>query len=226
MDSKSIFKSKTFWANALGPLFLWLAAKGVDLSPDDQAALITVVMMIVNIVLRSITKQPVHVVTPPAVIVLPALAFALMALSACAQKATTISSAANADPLTVLASFTVADLQAASDDAHANNDPAHSWTCWDYLAGQVAALKPPSGQKTVGAFLAFQKARDLANGVQSATGALAGLNVACAAVVIDTQTTLNKLALLAAGTAATGGALAPFAPALPAIGATLPIALP
>lgn len=152
---------------------------------------------------------------------------ALMALGACAQKpSATSTTAAPSDPISVLSSFTVADLQAASVDAHANNDPAHSWTCWDYLAAQVSALKPAGTMPTVGAFLAFQKARDLANGVQSANGALAGLNVACAPVVIDTQSTLNKLALLAAGTAATGGALAPALGGLGALGPALPIPLP
>jgi hypothetical protein len=153
---------------------------------------------------------------------------ALFLLSACAAQppATATAPAVPSDPIAVLSSFTIADLQAASADAHANNDPAHSWTCWDYLATQVAAIKPVSGQATVGAFLAFQKARDLANSVQSANGALAGLNVACAPVVIDTQTTINKLALLGAGIAGTGGALAPFAAGLPAIGAALPVPLP
>lgn len=164
-------------------------------------------------------------------LIVPALCAAAL-LSACAgqvsvQPPVTVTAPAAAplktDPISVLSSFTVADLQAASVDAHANNDPAQSWTCWDYLAKQVAAIKPPSGQANVGAFLAFQKARDLANGVQSANGALAGLNVACAAVVIDVNVTLAKLGLMASGTAATGGALAPFAAGLPALGAALPI---
>ena len=135
-------------------------------------------------------------------------------------------SAAAPSPLAGFASFTVADLQAASADAHAANDPAHSWTCWDYLAANLPTLQLPAGQQTVGAFLAFQKARDLANGAVSPNGLLAGVNLACAATVIDTQTTVNKLMLLGAGTAATGGALAPAAGMLPALGAALPIPLP
>ena len=135
-------------------------------------------------------------------------------------------SAAAPSALAGFAAFTVADLQAASADAHAANDPAHSWTCWDYLAANLPTLQLPSGQQTVGAFLAFQKARDLANGAVSSNGLLAGLNLACAPVVIDTQTTVNKLLLLGAGVASTGGALAPAAAGLGALGPTLPIPLP
>ena len=150
-----------------------------------------------------VTVQPPVVVTPPAA-----------------------SATAPANPLSGFTSFTVADLQAASVDAHAANDPAKSWTCWDYLAANLPTLQLPAGQQTVGAFLAFQKARDLANGAVSSNGLLAGLNLACAATVIDTQTTVNKLLLLGAGTAATGGALAPAAAGLGALGPTLPIPLP
>ena len=158
-----------------------------------------------------VTVQPPVVITPPATATTTPLPGA---------------SAAAPSPLAGFASFTVADLQAASADAHAANDPAHSWTCWDYLAANLPTLQLPAGQQTVGAFLAFQKARDLANGAVSPNGLLAGLNVACAATVIDTQTTVNKLMLLGAGTAATGGALAPAAGMLPALGAALPIPLP
>ncbi len=125
-----------------------------------------------------------------------------------------------------LAAFTVADLQAASADAKAQTPPdVTAAQCYDFLASVVPTLQLPSGQQTVGAFVAFQKARDLANGATATNGALKNLNLACAPLVIDTQTVINKLLLLGAGVAATGGALAPFAGALPAIGGALPIPL-
>ena len=63
--SKSIFQSKTFWTNLLGPAILWASTKyGLNLDAETQAAVITVVMMVANIVLRKITTQPVHVIAP------------------------------------------------------------------------------------------------------------------------------------------------------------------
>jgi hypothetical protein len=133
---------------------------------------------------------------------------------------------APSDPIQKLAAFTVADLQAASADAKAQTPPdTTAAQCYDFLAVVVPTLRPASGQGTVGAFVAFQKARDLANGVTATNGVLKSLNLACAPLVIDTQTTINRLLLVSAGVAATGGALAPFAAGLPAIGAALPIPL-
>jgi len=114
-----------------------------------------------------------------------------------------------------LASFTVADLQAASADAHAQVPPDQTaYQCYDYLASVIPTIQLPAGMSTVGAFVAFQKARDVANGVSGIQGQLKTLNLACAPLVIDTQTTINKLLLLGAGAAATGGAtvFVPFVP--------------
>jgi len=160
------------------------------------------------------------------------LAFAV-ALSACASQVkvqppvtltptatTTTSTASTAptDPLAQLKAFTLTDLQAASTDAHTNNDPTAA-QCYDFLIKTLPTLPSFTPGTTVGAFVAFQKLRDLNNGVQSQTGTLKSLNLACAPLVIDTQTVINKLLLIGAGAAATGGAIEPIAPV---IGAALP----
>lgn len=150
-----------------------------------------------------------------------------------APSATAIQTAAPAssptvpsDPLSGLAAFTVADLQAASADAKAQTPPdVTAAQCYDYLAATIPTIKAPGANGTVGAVLLFQKTRDLANGATSVNGALKNLNLACAPLVIDVQTVVNKLLLIGAGTAATGGALAPFAGGLSAIGVALPIPL-
>lgn len=122
------------------------------------------------------------------------------------------------NPLAQLSAFTLADLQAASADAHASNDQT-AYQCYDYLIGVIPTLPSFTPGSTVGAVLAFQKLRDLNNGLASQGGALKSLNLACAPLVIDTQTTINKLLLIGAGGAATGGAIAPL---VPVIGAAIP----
>ena len=142
-----------------------------------------------------------------------------LGLSACS---TAPSTTGIANPVQTLAQFTVTDLQAASADAHASNDVA-AYQCYDYLAKVVPTIQPTAPAGTVGAFLAFQKARDLANGLNRANAGLSQLNLACAPLVIDAQTTINKLALLGVGAASTGGVLLPLAPGLnAAIGASVP----
>lgn len=113
---------------------------------------------------------------------------------------------APADPLSRLSAFTIADLQAASADAHAQVPPDQTaYQCYDYLISFLPTITPPGKVPTMGAILVFQKGRDLANGVGSANGQLRSLNLACAPLVIDTQTLVNRLALTlgvaAAGTA-------------------------
>lgn len=64
--AKGWLQSKTFWANLLGPVFLWLATKyGVKLDPDTQAAVILVIMALSNLVLRKLTTQPVAGLVAP-----------------------------------------------------------------------------------------------------------------------------------------------------------------
>lgn len=108
-----------------------------------------------------------------------------------------------ADPLSQLSAFTLADLQAASADAHAQTPPdVTAYQCYDYLIALVPTITPPGQVPTMGAILIFQKNRDLANGLSTANSQLKSLNLACAPLVIDTQTLINRLALIGAGTAA------------------------
>ncbi len=65
VETKSIFSSKTFWLNVLGPVFAWFAtSKGINLSPDEQVGVITGVMALANVVMRFLTVQPVHLIPP------------------------------------------------------------------------------------------------------------------------------------------------------------------
>lgn len=150
---------------------------------------------------------------------------ASLALAACATQPASAPKTASADPLTQISSFTLTDLQNASADAHAHNDQA-AYQCYDYLIAVLPTLQI-SGQSapTLGAFVAFQKGRDIANGLGGARGQLKSLNIACAALVIDTQTIINKLALIGVGSAATGNVVGPLLPVVngavgAAVGAT------
>lgn len=131
-----------------------------------------------------------------------------------AAAATPAPSPTPSDPLTGLKQFTLSDLTAASADAHSNNDQT-AYQCYDYLIKVLPTLPSFTPGSTVGAVLAFQKVRDLQNGLVSVNGQLKQLNLACAPLVIDTQTTINKLILIGAGGAATGGAAAPLLGAIP-----------
>lgn len=62
MESKSIFQSKTVWANVASVLAVVAARFGLELSPDDALALATGLLTAVNLVMRLVTKQPVHLV--------------------------------------------------------------------------------------------------------------------------------------------------------------------
>lgn len=104
---------------------------------------------------------------------------------------------AQQNPLLVLQQFTVEDLQAALKDAQSQTPPdTTSANCYQALIPfvQQQTQNPlPSG---AGIFQALQKTRDakayLAN-IQSPTGPLAGLNQACAPLVLDVQNTLLTL---------------------------------
>lgn len=164
-------------------------------------------------------------------------AAACLALGACAGQPVVITpptvttagaattAAPQTDPLTQLANFTVADLQAASADAHAQNPPDQTaFMCYDFLAATIPTIKLPGGQQgTVGAFVGFQKLRDLHNGTVSQSGLLKSLNLACAPLVIDTQTVINKLLIMGAGAGASGGLLGPAAGAIGGIVTSIPL---
>lgn len=60
--SKSIFKTKTFWWNALSTGFeiFNVVSPVLGIPPGT----VTVITNVGNIVLRRVTKDPVHIVTP------------------------------------------------------------------------------------------------------------------------------------------------------------------
>jgi hypothetical protein len=67
VDAKSIFASKTFWANILAFIAAVATAFGFNLglTPDVQGTLVAGIMAIVNIVLRLVTNQPVTLTGGP-----------------------------------------------------------------------------------------------------------------------------------------------------------------
>jgi hypothetical protein len=105
--------------------------------------------------------------------------------------------AVQSNPLALIKTFTAEDLQAALADAQAQNPPdtaaANCYTALLTVVQSNVANPLPAGP---GIFQALQKARDakavLAN-LQSPTGPLAGLNTACAPLVLDAQNTLLML---------------------------------
>jgi hypothetical protein len=120
---------------------------------------------------------------------------------------------AEANPVVVLQQFTVDDLQAALTDALAQTPP-------DTIASDCYAALIPIVQTGVGnplptglgGFQLLQKARDLksaAANLQSANGPLAGLNKACAPLVMDVNLTLIQLGIVGGGVLATGGVALP-----------------
>jgi len=63
MEAKSIFASRTLWANVVGGALAIGTAFGLDLPVDEETktAIVGGVMAIVNIVLRFMTSAPVTV---------------------------------------------------------------------------------------------------------------------------------------------------------------------
>ena len=61
MEGKSIWESKTFWVNAIAIIISIAGVFGLDLnlSADEQTAVVTTIMGVVNIVLRFTTKEPI-----------------------------------------------------------------------------------------------------------------------------------------------------------------------
>ena len=153
-------------------------------------------------------RRPTPVSKPSATAVLAFLAIAsaaFLALQSPASAQTKPTSAtskipiatAQQNPLAVLKAFTATDLQAAITDANAQTPPdtvaAGCYTAVLALVNSNVANPLPTSP---GVFQALQKARDakafLAQ-VQSPTGPLAGLNTACAPIVLDAQNTLIAL---------------------------------
>lgn len=60
MDSKPFWASKTLWVNLVAVIAAVLGAFNVDmLTPEMQAQVVGVIMGVVNMVLRVVTKGPV-----------------------------------------------------------------------------------------------------------------------------------------------------------------------
>ena len=137
----------------------------------------------------------------------------VLALAACAQAPIAPSAGGSpptsTDPLASLKSFTVADLQSALSDAQAQTPPDQTAAnCYQALIPLVQSQSTNPLPSTAGAFSAFQKARDVGSLVQA--GIPAGLNIACAPLVLDTQQTLAKLGIIAAGGAVAAGGIIPI----------------
>jgi hypothetical protein len=115
---------------------------------------------------------------------------------------------AAANPLNFVQSFALSDLQAALADAQGQTPPdTLSITCYNALIPIVQSQVANPLPTQLGAFLAVQKARDLKNfiaNLQSPSGPLAGLNIACAPWLMDNQTTLIAIG------AAVGLVIKPF----------------
>ena len=64
MEGKSIFRSKTFWVNTLAIVISMAGVFGLDLSleAEEQTAIVTTIMGIVNIFLRLTTKEPIKAI--------------------------------------------------------------------------------------------------------------------------------------------------------------------
>lgn len=120
-----------------------------------------------------------------------------------------------ANPVAVLQSFTAADLQAALADANAQTPPdTVSAACYTALIPLVQSSVSSPLPASLGAFQLLQKARDakaLIANLQSPTGPLAALNVACAPLVLSTESTLVQLGVISGAVAASGGLALPIA---------------
>ena len=60
MEPKSIFASKTFYANLIALAAVLAGSVGLDIGVEEQGALVAGLLAGVNIVLRWITKAPVN----------------------------------------------------------------------------------------------------------------------------------------------------------------------
>jgi hypothetical protein len=106
------------------------------------------------------------------------------------------------DPQSLLRQFVINDVQAALDDATANNDDA-AVQCWSAMLPAIQNAQNPLPTK-LGAFLALQKGRDAVRGIdmfKAGVGPLADLKNKCAAVVVDLNTFMVRLGVLSGGAA-------------------------
>lgn len=64
--AKWFLQSKTVWLNLLGPVFAWLAAKGITVDPDTQQMIIAGLMALANIIFRLVFSRGPVTLTPTA----------------------------------------------------------------------------------------------------------------------------------------------------------------
>ena len=64
MESKSIFKSKTAWANVATMAVMVATVFNFDLTAEEATVIVGGVFTAVNVIARLVTKQPAHVVAP------------------------------------------------------------------------------------------------------------------------------------------------------------------
>ncbi len=136
---------------------------------------------------------------------------------------------AQQNPLLVIQQFTATDLQNALNDANAQTPPdtvaAACYTALLVVVGNPINNPLPNAP---GAFLLYQKARDLQallSNLQSPTGPLAPINTACAPLILSAENTLIQLGIIGGGVAAvasTGGLALPAMPLLGNLLAILP----
>jgi hypothetical protein len=172
-----------------------------------------------------------QIVRSVAILAFAALLAACATMPASAQPKTTAAkpvaklttAQAQSNPLQVLQTFTVSDLQAALADAQAQTPPdTVSAACYSALIPVVQSNLQNPLPSSLGAFQALQKARDLQNTIanlQSNNGPLTPLVTACAPLILSVQNVLVGLGIKAgaiAGTAVTGGVALPIT--LPALG--------
>lgn len=58
---KPWYRSKTIWTNMIALAVVILSLKGIEVTPEEQSAILAGILAIVNIVLRLITKDPVRI---------------------------------------------------------------------------------------------------------------------------------------------------------------------
>ncbi len=116
-----------------------------------------------------------------------------------------------AEFLTKLSAFTIADLQAASADAKAHNDPEFAM-CWDGLQPIVTAIQAQGGNPLgftppKGAASLIQAVRDIMQGAGTASGAtpliVKQVNMACGPAYVAARADVLKV-LIAVGLTASG----------------------
>ena len=149
------------------------------------------------------------------------------ATPAAAPTAKITTAQAQQNPLLVLQQFSAADLQNALNDANAQTPPdTVSAACWSALLTLVNnPINNPLPTKP-GAFLLFQKARDLQGllaNLQSPSGPLAPVNTACAPLILSAQNTLIQLGIIGGGVTAVGASGGLALPAMPLLASLLAI---